>query len=212
VTPRLPASERRAVVLDTACRVFGRCSYRGATTAEIAREAGVTEPILYRHFDSKRALYLACVDESWARVRTAWEEALAHEPDPRNWLPGLGTAFLAFKEQRAALAGLWAQALAEAGDEPELRRHLRRHVREVHRFLVAVIERAQAAGGVAPDRDPEAEAWIFIAIGLIATIGGRLGCLGSSDLERIRAARRRWLVADAPEKAKSPGCGSRGSS
>ena len=60
--PRLPAEERRAAVLDTACRVFGRCSYRGATTAEIAREAGVTEPILYRHFDSKRALYLACLE------------------------------------------------------------------------------------------------------------------------------------------------------
>ncbi len=196
---RLPASERRALVLDTACRVFGRCSYRGATTAEIAREAGVTEPILYRHFESKRALYLACVDESWERVRAGWEEALAREPDPREWLPGLGRAFLAFKEQRAALAGLWAQALAEAGDEPELRRHLRRHVREVHEFLVAVIERAQAAGGVARDRDPRAEAWIFIAVGLMATIGGRLGCLGSDDLERIRAARRRWLLSGRAE-------------
>jgi AcrR family transcriptional regulator len=210
--PRLPASERRALVLDTACRVFGRGSYRGATTAEIAREAGVTEPILYRHFDSKRALYLACVDESWDRVRSAWEQALARELDPRQWLPELGRAFLAFKEQRAALAGLWAQALAEAGEEPELRRHLRRHLREVHAFLVGVIERAQAAGGVARDRDAEAEAWIFIAIGLIATIGGRLGCLAADDLERIRATRHRWLLAETPSKAKSPGCGSRGSS
>jgi TetR/AcrR family transcriptional regulator len=191
---RLPASERRAAVLDTACRVFGRCSYRGATTAEIAREAGVTEPILYRHFDSKRALYLACVDETWERVRTAWDESLASEQDPRNWLPGMGRAFAAFKEQRAALAGLWAQALAEAGDEPELRKHLRRHVRDVHDYVVAVIERSQAAGAIPADRDARAEAWIFIAIGLMSTIGGRLGCLAADDLERIRAARRQWLV------------------
>jgi AcrR family transcriptional regulator len=192
---RLPAEERRAAVLDTACRVFGRCSYRNATTAEIAREAGVTEPILYRHFDSKRALYLACVDETWQRVRAAWDDAIAAEDDPREWLPGMGRAFAAFKEDQAALANLWAQALAEAGDEPELRRHLRHHVREVHEYVTHVIERAQESGAVASARDADAEAWIFIAVGLLATIAGRLGCLVPADLERIRAARRRWLTA-----------------
>jgi TetR/AcrR family transcriptional regulator len=194
VRPRLRAEERREAVLDTACRVFGRCSYRNATTAEIAREAGVTEPILYRHFDSKRALYLACVDETWERVRTAWEEALANEDDPREWLPEMGRAFAAFKENQAALANLWAQALAEAGDEPELRRHLRRHVRDVHEFVAGVIERGQATDAIARDRDAHAEAWIFIALGLLATIAGRLGCLIPEDLERIRATRRRWLA------------------
>ena len=192
---RLPAEERRAVVLDTACRVFGRCSYRAATTAEIAREAGVTEPILYRHFDSKRALYLACVDETWVRVRGAWELAVASEDDPGEWLPGMGRAFVAFKEHQAALANLWAQALAEAGDEPELRRHLRRHVRDVHEFVTAVVTRAQKAGAISRDRDAEAEAWIFLAVGLLATVGGRLGCLSGSDLERVRDSRRRWLTA-----------------
>jgi TetR/AcrR family transcriptional regulator len=192
---RLPASERRAAVLDTACRVFARCSYRGATTAEIAREAGVTEPILYRHFDSKRALYLACVDETWVRVRGAWELAVASEDDPGDWLPGMGRAFVAFKEHQAALANLWAQALAEAGDEPELRRHLRRHVRDVHAYVAAVVTRAQEAGAISRDRDAEAEAWIFLAVGLLATVGGRLGCLSGSDLERVRDSRRRWLTA-----------------
>jgi AcrR family transcriptional regulator len=192
--PRLPAEERRAAVLDTACRVFGRCSYRAATTAEIAREAGVTEPILYRHFDSKRALYLACVDETWVRVRGAWEQAVAREADPRDWLPGMGRAFVAFREHQAALANLWAQALAEAGDDPELRRHLRRHVRDVHAYVADVVARAQAAGAIPRDRDAEAEAWIFLAVGLLATVGGRLGCLSGSDLERIRDSRRRWLT------------------
>ena len=90
--PRLPAEERRAAVLDTACRVFARCSYRGATTAEIAREAGVTEPILYRHFASKQALYLACIETAWQRVRDAWDDAVANEPDPRRLDAGDGGA------------------------------------------------------------------------------------------------------------------------
>ena len=66
---RLPAAERRAAVVDAALRVFGAGTYSGATTAEIAREAGVTEPILYRHFGSKRDLYIACLDEMWRRLR-----------------------------------------------------------------------------------------------------------------------------------------------
>jgi hypothetical protein len=59
-----------------------------------------------------------------------------------------------------------------------------------------VIARAQAAGAITPDRDPRAEAWIFIAIGLMATIGGRLGCMAPDDMDRIRAARRQWLLAE----------------
>jgi transposase-like protein len=45
---RLPAAERRQAIVDAVLRVFVGGSYSGATTAEIAREAGVSEPILYR--------------------------------------------------------------------------------------------------------------------------------------------------------------------
>jgi TetR/AcrR family transcriptional regulator len=192
--PRLPAEARRAAVLDTASRVFARCSYRGATTAEIAREAGVTEPILYRHFASKQALYLACIESAWLRVREAWGEAVAVEPDPRAWTRAMANAFIDFKEQRSAVAQLWLQALTESGDDPEIRRYLRKHLRDVHGFVAEVMRRCQAAGAIAADRDPRAEAWIFIAVGLLTAVAGRLGGLPATDLERIRASRRRWLT------------------
>ena len=80
VKQRLTAEARRQAVLDTAGRVFSRSSYRGATTAEIAREAGISEPILYRHFGSKRDLYLACLDEAWASFRAGAERAIAEDP------------------------------------------------------------------------------------------------------------------------------------
>jgi AcrR family transcriptional regulator len=63
---RLPAAERRLELVETAVRVFAEGSYRGTTTAEIARAAGVSEPILYRHFASKRDLYFAALDRVWA--------------------------------------------------------------------------------------------------------------------------------------------------
>jgi TetR/AcrR family transcriptional regulator len=192
--PRLSAVERRAAVLDTACRVFARCSYRAATTAEIAREAGVTEPILYRHFASKQALYLACIETAWQRVRAAWDEAVAAEPDPRAWTQSMANVFLDFKEQRSAVAQLWLRALTESGDDPEIRRYLRRHLRDVHAFVADVVRRCQAAGAIPLDRDPRAEAWIFIAVGLLTAVAGRLGAMPADDLERIRASRHAWLT------------------
>jgi TetR/AcrR family transcriptional regulator len=194
MSARLPANERRAAVLDTACRVFARYSYRGATTAEIAREAGVTEPILYRHFPSKQALYLACIETAWQRVRAAWDEAVATEPDPSAWTRAMANAFLDFKEQRSAVAQLWLRALSESGDDPEIRRYLRRHLREVHGFVTDVVRRCQAAGAIPQDRDPRAEAWIFIAVGLLTAVAGRLGAMPAGDLERIRESRRAWLT------------------
>ena len=77
---RLPASERRAPVLECACKVFSQGSYRGTTTAELARSAGVTEPILYRHFDSKSSLFAEAfrrAAEGYHRLRNGIEAAIA---------------------------------------------------------------------------------------------------------------------------------------
>jgi AcrR family transcriptional regulator len=187
---RLSKEERRRAVLDTACRVFSRSSYRGATTAEIAREAGITEPILYRHFGSKRDLYLACLDEAWRAFRDVAEKALAD--DPVGCLGAIADAYMA-KKTRIRLVDLWIQALNEASDDAVIAKAVRRQIREVHAFFAGVIEQGQAHGAVNAERDPVAEAWIFVAGGLLATIDHRLGGLLGPDLERVRASRRAYM-------------------
>ena len=189
----MTAPARREALIDTACCVFARSSYRGTTTKAIAAEAGVTEPILYRHFPSKRDLYLACLDAAWVRVQALWEKALAAEPDPGGWLQAIGLAYLSTKDKRARLVDLWIQALSEASDDPHIRRYLRRQVREVHEYVEDVIRRSQAAGGVVPERDASAEAWVFMSIGLLGTIDRRLSML-DGELGRIVAARRSWMT------------------
>jgi AcrR family transcriptional regulator len=188
---RLTAEARRQAVLDTACRVFAKSSYRGATTAEIAREAGISEPILYRHFGSKRDLYLACLDEAWRAFRVIAEEAIA--ADPESCLGAIGDAYMA-KRARIRMVDLWIQALTEASEDRVIAAALRRQVREVHDFLADVIRDGQARGVIAADRDAVAEAWIFVAAGLLATMDGRLGGLLGDDLQRVRAERRRWML------------------
>src|SRR4029450_3763991 len=111
---RLPAKQRKAAVLDSACGIFSTGSYRGTTTADIARVAGVTEPVLYRHFASKRDLYLAVVDESWRRLRLLWEAAVEAETDPRLWVGAMGQAYFEAKDPKVRRADLWAQAVTRA--------------------------------------------------------------------------------------------------
>jgi AcrR family transcriptional regulator len=194
MSTRLPAKERKAAVLDCACGIFQAGSYRGTTTAEIAREAGVTEPVLYRHFASKRALYLAVLEESWSRLRDLWEAAVEAEPDPKFWVGAMGRAYFAAKDPKVMCADLWMQALVEASDDAEIRKFIRKQMREVHDYVSDVMRRSQAAGGVFLERDASAEAWIFISIGLLGTVGRRVGSLLEEDFEAIIASRRRWMT------------------
>jgi AcrR family transcriptional regulator len=195
---RLTATERRASVVETACRVFAKSSYRGTTTAQIARATGVTEPVLYRHFASKRELYIACLDAAWERLRQLWEQALEQESDPGLWVATLGQTYLeARAADRVILVDLWIQALTEAADDPEIRRALRDQVREVHGFVAEVIRRAQEAGAIVSDRDADAEAWIFISLGLLSTIDRRLNGLVGDEFDRIRDSRRAWMTGQA---------------
>ncbi|MBA2460160.1 MAG: TetR/AcrR family transcriptional regulator [Actinobacteria bacterium] len=193
-TMRLSAPERRQRIVESALGVFAGGSYSGATTADIARAAGISEPILYRHFSSKRELYFACLDEAWSRLRTAFEEKIAEFGDA-DAVQAIGQTSLALRDLRVLPPTLWIQALTEAGEDQEIRRYLSRHMREVHDFVADAVRRAQAAGGVPADRDADAEAWIFISAGLLVSVADRLGgLLGHADFQAIAAQRHRWLL------------------
>ena len=192
---RMPAAERRQALIDTAIRVFSEGSYRGTTTAEIARAAGISEPILYRHFASKRELYLAALDHVWGKMRTSWDETLATTPDVRAAIEAMGRGHVTVRDCKFQLAELWVQALGEASEDVELRKHLRRHMREVHDFLASLIRRGQEEGVLHPDRDADAEAWSFLAGGMLGMVGRRVGLLDDEEVKAIRTARLDWLTA-----------------
>ncbi|MGH3071878.1 MAG: TetR family transcriptional regulator C-terminal domain-containing protein [Gaiellaceae bacterium] len=104
---------------------------------------------------------------------------------------------LALKLRRTARVlppNLWIQALTEAGEDPEIARYLREHMREMHDFIADGVRRTQASGGVAADRDADAEAWIFVAGMLLISVADRLGgVLDDESLAAIATQRVRWL-------------------
>jgi AcrR family transcriptional regulator len=59
---RLPIEERRVLIVEAAGRLFGERGYEATRLDDVAAAAGVTKPILYRHFDSKQSLYLALLE------------------------------------------------------------------------------------------------------------------------------------------------------
>lgn len=193
--PRMAAAERRLHLIETAIRLFTDGSYRGTTTAEIARAAGVSEPILYRHFASKRALYLAALEHVWAKTREGWERNLDQASDACAAIEAIGKGHVSVRSPKLQLAELWVQALSEASADPELRRHLRRHMREVHDFVAGLIRRGQEEGAIVAERDADSEAWIMLAGGILGMVGRRVGLLDDTELAEIRAARLSWLRA-----------------
>src|SRR5574338_1459351 len=62
-TARLTSQARRAAILDAAVRLFSEKGFRGVTTRELAAAVGVSEPVLYQHFATKRELYHAIIEE-----------------------------------------------------------------------------------------------------------------------------------------------------
>jgi AcrR family transcriptional regulator len=83
VRSRLPAAQRRQQLLDVAVTTFSKQGYSNTSMNEIADAAGVTKPVLYQHFNSKRALFLELLSELGDRLRAELAEVTSGADSPR---------------------------------------------------------------------------------------------------------------------------------
>src|SRR5580700_2838060 len=74
---RMPAAERRELVLDAAVAEFAAHGLAGTSTEDVARQAGISQPYLFRLFPTKKALFLALVDRCFRRVEDTFVAAAA---------------------------------------------------------------------------------------------------------------------------------------
>jgi AcrR family transcriptional regulator len=74
-TSRLPAARRRQQLLRVATGAFSAGGYHGTSMDDVAEAAGVTKPVLYQHFRSKRQLYVEVLDDTAQRLVAAITEA-----------------------------------------------------------------------------------------------------------------------------------------
>ncbi|HEY3743610.1 MAG TPA: TetR/AcrR family transcriptional regulator, partial [Bryobacteraceae bacterium] len=65
---RLSATERREAIIQSAIRLFSEKGFRGTTTRELAAAVGVSEPVIYDHFATKKDLYAAIIESKSQQV------------------------------------------------------------------------------------------------------------------------------------------------
>ncbi len=81
---RLPAARRRRQLLDAALATFSAGGFHGTSMDDVAMAAGVTKPVLYQHFGSKRALYLELLDDVGGQLMDVIAKAAAEADGPRQ--------------------------------------------------------------------------------------------------------------------------------
>ena len=97
---RLPAARRRRQLLDVAVDVFAERGFHSTSMDEVAEAAGVTKPVLYQHFDSKRELYLELLDDVGNHLVAAVTTAVAGASGPRQQVEAGFVAYFDFVTQQ----------------------------------------------------------------------------------------------------------------
>jgi AcrR family transcriptional regulator len=114
---RLPAEQRRRQLLEVACDVFAAGGFHATSMDDIATAAGVTKPVLYQHFPSKRALFLELLDDLGRQLLDELAASTSRAPTGRARVEeGFSAYFRFVTNNRAAFRLLFG---ASARNDPE---------------------------------------------------------------------------------------------
>jgi AcrR family transcriptional regulator len=152
---RRSAAERRGEIIEIAIEHFALKGYNGTSTDVVAREAGISQPYLFRLFHTKRELFLACHEVMHARIAESFAEAARGLP-PEERVPAMGKAYSDLLADRTSL--LFQMQSYAASSDPEIQAR----VRERYADLVRQVGEATGA-------EP-AELWSFFANGMLLNV------------------------------------------
>jgi AcrR family transcriptional regulator len=164
---RMRGPERRAQLLAVARKVFGTSGFHSVSMEAVAREAGVTKPILYDHFPSKKDLYLALIDADLAVLHDKVRKALASPIGNRERIRASFQAYFDFVDEHAEGFRLLMQEAVGAEEEFRVRVA---GVRDQILSEVADLIVRESKGGL--DR-AHAEMVALALIGMVETVAQR---------------------------------------
>lgn len=203
MSTRMKAAARRLQLLETAARCFAEHGYRGTTTAMLAKEAGISEPILYRHFANKHDLFIALVESIAHHVLSAWREAVRGVPSPLEQLRIILNRNPATADPRTRdLYRILFHASTEF-TEPQIQQAIREHYALYLRYLASIVKRAQDAGEVRRDVPAETLAWQIIHAGIGFAMVRPLEMNGHGTPEFVAETVRLILESLAPRHEAS---------
>jgi AcrR family transcriptional regulator len=176
---RLKAPQRREQLIEVATKLFARSGYEATTTAAIAEAAGVTEPILYRHFKSKQELFVAIVREMSDQTMQQWRALIEDVTDPAERIRKICEAIPDHMKRLSDAYHVLHGALATSRDKKVLA-VMKEHYQQIEKFFAKIITDGQKAGVFRKNLAPRAAAWQLIFTG----IGYGMVALNLTQLDR----------------------------
>jgi AcrR family transcriptional regulator len=162
---RLKAPQRREQLIGVATRLFARHGFDATTTASIAEAAGVTEPILYRHFKSKQDLFVAIVRATSQQTIQEWEDLIVDIVDPAERIRAIAQAVPAHIKRLGDAYHVLHGALSTSRDK-KVHAVLREHYDQIEVFFRKVIVDGHKTGVFRTDLDAKSGAWQLILSGI----------------------------------------------
>jgi len=127
---RLPATERRALIEQAAARLFAERGYEATTVEDVCASAGVSKPMLYRHFESKQDLCMRLLERRRDELAAAPLGAFLETEGPlTRRLETMIDAWFAHVGEHPCTSRMLFQDITGDVELRELQRELRRRQR-----------------------------------------------------------------------------------
>jgi AcrR family transcriptional regulator len=162
-------AERKRQLLTHAKQLFVTLGYQNTTTEKIAGAAGVSEPVLYRHFESKKALFLEVLQEIRQATLERSQSEAAGLVDPLAKLHAIMDRYLGSTREHALEFRIMHRTLMETEDA-EIVSLLRAFYLDSERLLSGIITEGQQTGVFRRSLDPRVGAWELIRTALGYTL------------------------------------------
>src|SRR5262249_45730526 len=162
---RMRKPERKRQLLAHAKQLFVTLGYQNTTTEKIASAAGVSEPVLYRHFENKKALFLEVLQEVRQATVERWHADTANLTDPLARLHAITDMYLGTTREHALEFRIMHRTLIETDDE-EIAAFLRSFYLDSEALLAQIISAGQQTGVFRRSLDPRVGAWELIRTAL----------------------------------------------
>lgn len=163
---RLPAEERKKQILKCAVKVFAKSNYRSAKMADIAEEAGISEAMVYKHFPSKKIIFLKILQHMSGRIIKFWEEEVEKQRDPLTALRNMGLAYYKRMKRHPDELKVQFQAISEV-DDKDIAKQLRRDHMGYIGYIDSVLKKGVQQGAIKRDVDTGLIAFIFNGGGIV---------------------------------------------